>query len=247
MVHTTRIKRPILERNGPSRTWTGAFNAQPRGSAQTGVARARAGDDDSGTPAYEAINDAYRVIDEYLRQGQQFAQRAWMPLGEVPSLMPGGSRTLERMMRATSDLATAWIGFLQGLSASPPGATSDVPAWPGAFATGTRYDGTASANPAPPRSDSGLGVSVVVESSRPVAVHVDLQRDAEPGTLSLGALRSSDTDVAPLSDVALESAAAAPWLTVRIRIQSSQPSGVYNGLLLDRDGRARGTLSVRLS
>src|SRR5580704_15258439 len=77
-----RIKRPVPKRIDPDRSWksvlggvepgTPSSNGGPsQGSAPRTV--------DGREPSYDAVNDAYRVIDDYLRQGQRVAERIWMP------------------------------------------------------------------------------------------------------------------------------------------------------------------------
>ncbi|MFN8640251.1 MAG: hypothetical protein U0802_00780 [Candidatus Binatia bacterium] len=71
-----RITRPVLQRSQPVRNWATLFET-PGGD--TGTADAP----DSAAPAGPSLNDVvtrsvdpgYRVIDEYMRQGQKAAQR----------------------------------------------------------------------------------------------------------------------------------------------------------------------------
>src|SRR5689334_6642762 len=94
-----RITRPPLERSAPIRTWSTLFG--PVGDAAS-----------SATPmsaVQRGVELAYRVSEEYLRQGQAFARAISPPAGaggasarfELPQLA-------ERMLRATTELSTMW-------------------------------------------------------------------------------------------------------------------------------------------
>ncbi len=60
-----RVKREPPERTEPKRQWTDNFTTA-RESTQEGT-----GSTDPRDAAYQTINDAYRLIDDYIRQGQQ--------------------------------------------------------------------------------------------------------------------------------------------------------------------------------
>jgi hypothetical protein len=237
-----RIKRPELERTSPERRWNGVFEPRDAEADARSEERPPADGDftrSESTP-YEAVNGAYRVIDEYMRQGQKMAEEFWLPLS-------GGSardvsRVFERFMRAAGDMGMAWVEMMSPMR--PPSRTESPKGSAGPFATSTSHpDGDATSGRA--RSAEPTGLSVSIESSRRVEVTVDLRGGASPSDLALGALTALDSAAAPLGDVKLEPDEVDGHVVVRIRVPENQASGVYNGILLDRStSRPRGTVSL---
>ncbi|APR81142.1 Hypothetical protein A7982_06489 [Minicystis rosea] len=98
-----RIKRPEPERTQPIRNWAGAFGTP--GAAETpppGVPfRGPPFQGSPQDPVSRGVEAGYRVIDEYLRQGQAVARAVWSPFipgfsaganvppGSGPSVPPG--------------------------------------------------------------------------------------------------------------------------------------------------------------
>src|SRR5262245_27288682 len=83
MSKAKRRRRPTVARTEPDRSLNvrrmrkstranGSPAPSPQADQQADVNPREAG--------YQAINDAYRLIDEYLRQGQRMAENLWMPL-----------------------------------------------------------------------------------------------------------------------------------------------------------------------
>lgn len=75
-----------------------------------------AGDNDSDrnvAATYEALNASYRMMDEYMRQSQRFAERLWMPwtrpfIDNASPFVPP-----EAWVRAYGDMAMAWMSMAQ--------------------------------------------------------------------------------------------------------------------------------------
>ncbi|MFT3768299.1 MAG: hypothetical protein QM820_22850 [Minicystis sp.] len=97
-----RIKRPEPERTQPLRNWSGAFGSpgQP-GSASMPPGQGVPPGFSGSVPPYpgppgaardpvsRGVEAGYRVIDEYLRQGQAVARAMWSPF--IPGFAPPGA------------------------------------------------------------------------------------------------------------------------------------------------------------
>src|SRR5688572_19547717 len=109
-----RRTRPIPSRTEPNRSWAQSFDRQSSegreddGSHDTQQPR-NAATTKGPNPAYGAVDNAYRVIDDYLRQGQRIAESVWLP----PQSASGGEKSSagapNRMLRAMGELTTAWL------------------------------------------------------------------------------------------------------------------------------------------
>jgi len=188
-------------------------------------------------PAFEAVNGAYRVIDEYLRQGQQVAQDFWLPMGQ--SSAAPESRLLERFVRATGDLATAWLEMFQ----TRPDAKPTAPAGGiGPFGIGERQ-------PAPARTpEAELGFAVAVTTSRTVTVHIDVRPNANPDQLILGDLLAAIGSAPPIRGAACELIEPGHRYVFSITVPPEQPAGVYNAMLIELGTQLpKGTVSLQVA
>ena len=230
-----RARRPELERDHPIRHFSCVFReAEP----QRAEAQAPGGDAVS-----RAVELGYRVIDEYIRQGQRAAQRLNDRSLGPETIARDVQDLTARMSQYASDFLGVWFEVLELATAgrlARPG-TQDgqtVPTPPPA--------------PTPPRAErppagERTRVRVDVSSARPAEVSLDLVPDAARRSLVVHALRAVDPDKPRLTDVALEPGAHGEPLTLRIRVPADQPPGVYSGLLIDEQtNRPAGTISVRL-
>jgi hypothetical protein len=240
-----RKKRPPVERTDPRRIWP--TEAPPRDdSASEGEAPSSPGDEPSGNreASYKAINDAYRLIDEYVRQGQKMAENLWLPTEGSGGVDEGGVKAPLRFMRAMGDMTMAWVDVMQRWTndaVSPSGAAV------GPFTAGR-------APPEQPRAQPSNGgprapaLRVAVKSSGVVEVSVHLGEGTQLGELSPGELRPFSGDAAPIKGVTLEVGAPGEGPLLRIVVPDGQTPGTYNGLLVDRSTqRPRGTVSLSIS
>jgi hypothetical protein len=184
-----------------------------------------------------SVELGYRVVDEYIRQGQKAAERF-------------GSRTLGadtvpsdvqdfgvRMMQYTSDVFGLWFEMMTAMMA-PLGASPPRPAPAGANGNGHA--------PHPPAVAARARVRVEIASTRPAEVAVDLRPEAAGRRLVVQALRAVDPGLPRLADVVI--AADDGGVTLRIRVPPDVPAGTYNGLVIDEDTSAPvGTVSVRVA
>jgi hypothetical protein len=188
-----------------------------------------------------SVELGYRVVDEYVRQGQ----RAAAGLSGRP-LDPGAATgdlqdMLARMAQYTSDFAGIWMEFLDLASRG---------GLPGARATGGEpSNGTTTAADAPTDdARPNAGVRVEIAATRATEVTVDL-RPLTPGRhLVVQGLRALDPDVPRLVAVAVAPDAPDAPTTFRIEVPVDQPPGVYNGVVVEEEtSRPVGTVSVRLA
>src|SRR5271165_2433794 len=122
-----RIKRPEPERTHPVRNWSTVFGPPGR-TTPPGVHGSRPAPTD---PVSRGVEAGYRVVDEYLRQGQNVARTMWAPFmpggawtgnaanGAPPSPFPGFpaspddvQQRMGAMLRSATDLAMMWMDFM---------------------------------------------------------------------------------------------------------------------------------------
>jgi len=233
-----RRKRPSLDRTKPVRSWTPASGA----TASAAPPAATTGSDDAKPrPRFEdavarSVELGYRVVDDYIQQGQRAAQRlsegrlsAEVLTSEVNDL--GG-----RIARYASDFFGAWVELLE-LAAV------------GSAARQSAGNGPAAPEPppAPPptRKPSNGGLRVAVVASRPVEVALDLRGERVTGTLRVHELRAADPKKPRLSDVKIVSDGPDATPILRVRVPDEHPEGTYEGLLID-EGTNRPVGNVRL-
>ena len=224
-----RIRRPPLDRTEPIRAWSALFGSGPGGSLTDVVSR--------------SVELGYRVVDEYIRQGQRAAER-FNDRSYGPETATGDIQELgARMAQYASDFFGLWLDFVQVVmsggtlretSAAEDGARAR-PAAPGNGAARRTPEA-----PAPTR------VRIEIVSHRPAEVSLDLRPEAAGRPLVAQGLRAVDPAKPKLDDVALE-AGPGGELLVRIRVPGDAPPGTYNGVVVDAEtSRPLGTLSVRV-
>lgn len=233
-----RVKRDPPERTEPKRQWTDNFTTA-RESTQEGTGSA-----DPRDAAYQTINDAYRLIDDYIRQGQQVAENFWMPLGASAAPF---REAPERFMRALGDMTMAWVDVMQHWtstnSGASPGAAGRAAPFPGVDSTAEK-----AANPSESASNQNqtTPLRVVVVAPVPIELVVDLNQRVDVSTLTLTELRDPINATAPLTDVSVQKDEHGV-ASVRVVVPEGHPSGTYSGLFLEQTTRRpRGTLSVTL-
>jgi hypothetical protein len=247
----TRIKRPHLERNTPVRTWSTLFGPPAGNGADPARASAALPGMDGAMDAVQrGVEFAYRVSEEYLRQGQAFAGVISQPAASAAPSQPGPtgdiSRLTERMLRFGSELSSMWVETLRMMTTAGAGGSSDpaqrlsTPSWM------MPPDRPPAGPPARPSSDPRGRVAVKVESKLRTRAAVDLEDDTV-GPLSVGPLRQSGGR-ARMSQVHVEPDGSGGPVTITIRVPTRQAAGTYVGDIVDRRTRAAvGTVTVRVS
>lgn len=236
-----RARRPDLERDHPIRQFSTVFREAepPRGEAQG----------PGGDAVSRAVELGYRVIDDYIRQGQKAASRMREGRVNTESLQADVEELGMRMAQHASDFAAMFGELLTrgGFGSdgkgegTPPVSPADAPP-----ASEPRAAGPAPAPATPARTQ----LRIAVVSARAAEVSVDLQPGAAARPLIAHALRLYPTDGEPegardrITDVAFEPGVPP---TLRLRIAPTCAAGTYHGLLIDPDSSLpAGTLSVRV-
>ena len=123
MTESKRRTRPIASRTEPHRSWAQNLGASSPESGGAGRSQAEPGHAEpepppraappgahaNGDPAYKSVSDAYRLIDDYLRQGQRFAENIWLPFQGAAGRNQEAFNAPGRLLRAMSDMTSAWL------------------------------------------------------------------------------------------------------------------------------------------
>jgi hypothetical protein len=225
-VWNDRITRPEPERTQPIRSWTQTLFGMPPPAN---------GERASAAPLEDVVSRSvelgYRVVDDYLREGQRVAERFGGRGFGADALVGDMQQLTARMARYTSDVFEVWFQLLQlamGGRVRPP--ENAAPAAPVAA----------------PEAPAASRIRIAVDASQPTEVVLDLRPDAAGRRLLVHALRPADGgEGARLGDVSIEPDAGGA--VVRVRVPPRHPAGVYNGLVIDEETTCpAGTLSVRV-
>lgn len=232
-----RVKRPRLERTAPKRSMSSLFGGSG-GSAD-------------GQPGLGGIGDAvgrsvelgYRVVEDYIRQGQKTAEQLGSRTYGQDAMVGDVQELGMRVARYASEFMAVWFDFMERASAG--GMT------PGSWPPSPQPDGGAPRSaPMPTRAAAegdGARVRVAVASPWPTEVEVELRPGAAGRQLVLQALRAVEPDKPRMDDVSFRPGSGDEPPTVRVRVAPDQPAGVYHGLLVDEETAApAGTVSVRI-
>ena len=238
---TTRRKRPSLDRTRPVRSWSATLGA----SAEKPIAAEPPRTDGKPRPRLEdavskSVELGYKVVDDYIQQGQRAAQRlsegkltAEVLSSEVNDL--GG-----RIARYASDFFGAWVELLELAAVGSAARQNDMQITGNGAPTAE-----ASSEPPPSRRAVAGGMRVEVQASRPVEVALDLRAERVTGTIRAHELRSAESGKPRLTDVAVRSDGAGKAPVLRIGVPDDHPAGAYEGLLVD-EGTNRAVGSVRV-
>ncbi|HEX5101128.1 MAG TPA: hypothetical protein VFV94_16570 [Polyangiaceae bacterium] len=233
--------------NGAGKSPNGAATPDGAATPPNGASESAPNGESTRSSAFRALNDAYRLVDEYLRQGQEMAENIWLPFGE--NGMPGwpSPGAPERFMRSLGDMTLAWVEVVQQWTNAQAAPQRPPNGSAGPFEAASTAERKAPAPPsaadahAEPGPRRELGVSV--EAKGRVEVSVDLAGSASSDELEAGWLQPAKGKAAPITSVSLR--VDGKKLVVHIVVPEKQPRGTYNGLLLDsRSLKARGTVSV---
>ena len=224
-----RIKRPEPERTQPIRSWSTLFGApEPGGkSLQDVVSR--------------SVDLGYRVVDEYVRQGQRAAQRLGERSYRPENMVSDVQELTARLAQYASEFLGVWFELLElaasGSAARRMAAANGAPAGPAPPPAAPAREPSR-----PPR------VRIEVASAQPAEVELDLRPEAAGAALVVHALRCANPATPRMTDVTLDLRSPDDPLTLRIRVPGDQPPGVYTGVILDeRTSLTVGTVSVRIT
>jgi hypothetical protein len=200
----------------------------------------------------------YRVIEEYLRQGQNVARAMGIPSPGGAPADDGLQNRMGAMLRSFTDFASLWMDMMArvgtgGAAAAPGAAPPSGTAGP--FPAGARPDA-----PVPPKAVAPepqavpepqvmapLGLTLDIESPQRVEVSLDLRPRSSGLPLVVHDLRAPEPDKPRITGVRLEGLPEEERVVLHLRVAEDHPPGVYSGLILDeRTGLPRGTLTVRI-
>ena len=233
-----RFRRPALPRSQPIRNWSTLFGG-PAGAPAPPGASGRPGDASVGDAISRSVALGYRVVDEYLQQGQRAAQRLADRSYGPANVAHDVQDVTARMVRYPSGLLATWVDFLQvsGGAAETRSTAAETNGAPGASPDGAAYA-------APVGQATRVRLEVV--TSRVVTVSVELAPEAATRPATAHALRSADQDKPRLTEVSLRPDAGGPAV-LRVCVPDDQPAGVYSGLVVDDEAsRLVGTINVRI-
>jgi hypothetical protein len=236
-----RIRRPVPSRTTPHRTWQPPAappeqTADPASSARAAGPRAQI-----EATVSKSVELGYKVIDEYLQQGQRAAQRLNAGALTAEAVATEAQDLGTRVARYASDFFGSWMELLE-LAAAGRAARPELvrsPATNGAAAEPQRPAMAPDASATPAR------LEVELTTSRALRLRLDLHADRLRGALRAHALRSADPKRGRLDDVTCTLDGDAP--IVRLTVPSDQRAGSYEGLLIDEaTNRPVGSLRVTL-
>lgn len=219
MSEKERKRRPTLERTTPIRTWANVMSPGPL----------------TDIPTAPETNTWNRVLEEHLRAGQASARLMQESLGKTSG--GGDSQELvNRLVRTGSDFMNFWLEFLTRSAASmaPPSERG-----------GPVNDRDRRPEPvAEPVPGQPFRVTVEVDSVRPVRVAVDVRPDARGSALRVDRLHPRHSTAPPLRTTRV-TLGPDDVVLVQLHIDSTQPAGVYDGVIVDEvTSLPVGTISI---
>ena len=257
------VRRPKLERSEPIRSFSTLV-----GGGRGATTQASGPESPSIGDAFSrAVDVGYRVIDEYIRQGQQAAERMRQGDYNAEAATADFQDLAVRMTRSASDLMETWLQLVAGATGVAGGSNFGLTggrAQVGPAANGrhpperVRWtdpppDRGTVPRGAPPAPEPSHGdpadarLRIEVQSSRPTEVFVDLRAGASRRPLRVHALRSVETDKPRLEAKLCHGANTDEPSVLRVEVPPDHPPGAYHGLILDEEAnRPLGTLTVKI-
>ncbi len=243
---------PRLRRTGPVRNWDGLFGSPRDAKPPVGGPPPEPGHRPPASSVTRGVDLGYRVIEEYMRQGEAFARSNGSTRGTSAPSAADPRKLTERMVEYASDLAAAWLEFVQMTMPAPPASqTSPRPATePGGFDIGRAAP--TPADPAAVRTEAYVpelpwGTSIEMASKRRVEVTLDLKPEAGGALLRAHDLRARDPEIPRIRGISVTASAPDRRVLLRIDVPDDQPPGTYTGVIVeDASNLPRGTLAVRI-
>ena len=244
-----RLRRPELDRRGPIRDATNYFRdsdswpKKPQNDtfSQDGgeqrEQRSTVGTFDEVVT--QGVKLGYKVIEQYIAQGQRVAEQISQPFQRgVPEA--GAADVMQGVVRLYKDMADV-CGNALDLAVRNPAFWS----W---LANVAQSNGMNVTNPMPGTlNGTGAAFSVEITSTRPTQVMLNVAPSAQPYIPLVHALHAQDPAVPPLRSIAFQKSPKSNMPVLLLKIPSKQPSGLYTGVVVDKDtNQPRGTLTVRV-
>ena len=224
-----RLRRPKPRRTAPIR----GFSSSSSGTGTDGGQATAAPPTD---PISGAVELGYRVVDEYIRQGQKAAQRLSEGRFDPGELTADWQQQATRMAQLTTEWMSMWFNLAQRATA---GATMQPPR--------AAHQDVGAAAPAEHSAAEPARVRVDLHAVQPVAVTLELPIGAANGPLVVHNLRAADAKLPRLTDVSFAPARDGETAVLSIRVPARHPVGTYTGAIVDaQTNRTVGRLSVRI-
>ena len=239
-----RIRRPDLERHGPIRDATTYLRDSDSWNEKTQDGTSREDGQGSKVGSFDdvvtqGVKLGYKVIEQYISQGQRVAEQISRPFQKgVPEA--GAADVVHGVVRLYKDMADV-CGNALDLIARNPGFWS----WLGSFA---QSNGTHAPGGMPGTlNGTGAAFSVEITSTRPTEVMLNVGPSPHPYIPLVHALHAPDRRVPPLTSIAFQRSPKSNMPVLLLKIPAKQPSGLYTGVVVDKDtNQPRGTLTVRV-
>jgi hypothetical protein len=240
---TARITRPPLARTRPVRAFRTLFDPAAKASAEKSAVR----EGRAKETIARAVDAAYRVVEEHIREGRDYARSRGDDDFEAPVRGTGPSLRPAWLSGAGLGAAAGEMVRLLFGGRPAPGAISipafDVESAPAAATVG------AAPSSALARDGTPDEIVVDLQSVQParIAVKFDPPRPS-PGSLTVQVLRPQGATGKALPRATVERDREAGVLTVRVRVPRGQPPGTYRALIIDGTTNTPcGSLSVTLA
>jgi hypothetical protein len=263
MSNDERIRRPKPDRAAPVRNWSTLFEAPSTSEEDTGTGE-RASRPERSAPDFEdavtrSVELGYRVVDEYIRQGQQAARRisdrsyGWASMAnDLPDLAA-------RFGQHASDLIAVWLELMQSAAAGSAGRMREDaglaarpgphPSAPAAGGRAAHVAGTSWESDRGPRSMQSpelTRVQIALDAQQAAEVSLDLRAGIEGRSILVQTLRSASPGK-PRLHATMEGPDADGGPRIRIAIPQHTPEGLYTACILDEETNVPvGTLNVRI-
>ncbi len=246
-----RFHRDDPDRGYPRRNMSQGSRSDDPWGVRPGPGRPGQFHDSREDAVNDGVDDAYRVADEHMREGQWRAssrnQRGygWRPPGYGSPFGGGcGGRysdgLLEQVMRVYLDMMGLVGSMMNGLTRSP---YQQYPQYQRPYED--RREPEYRYAPGPPPRARSAPVRVEVNSNQPNHIALDL-KPLRPGVLlAVPPLRALNNNRSELRDVELDT--ANDRCVLRVHIPDTQPPGLYTGVVVDaRSGEPCGTLAIQV-
>ncbi len=240
-----RLRRANPERTGPIRDWSKLYQTpspqdsanRPPNSLVNGFGRQS---EETSEAALRGVELGYRIVDKHIREGHSAAQCHQRDTAASQTEERGGitqtdaDKVIDRTFRAISDLLPLWRDLFNSV------VTSGLLRIPSPGPNSGYSPGNAPA-------EAGV-VDIELASPRPARVTLALQPGHDCRRLVVRGLHAIDPQKASVTNVEFSPAVAGQRACMRIRVSADHPSGVYTGVVVDKDSEQPcGTLTVRIS
>jgi len=241
-----RFRREDPVRTSPIRNWS-TLNRRSNGgpvpvrdsSTEPTFTERPEQDRSQSDPVSHGVNLGYRVIEDYLRQGQRIAQQVNNRSYNPEAIGNDIRKMVERLARYYTDLGALWGDLVNSLVANPEFMNNLLRPFQ---------------SPPPPPTTNGASangttaITLEVISTRPTQLTLDLHPHSEKLPLTTHGLRAVDAEKLPLTDITFAPSVDHGPIFLRIRIPDVQPPDVYSGLIVDKaTNLPKGSLIVKVS